>query len=179
MAAPSSVYIYILELVDGYYYVGRSENPDIRIDIHRAGRGALWTQLHPVVRVREVIKGDRFDEDKYVLSYMDRYGIHKVRGGSYSTIQLTVSQQKSLQSQLIHVNDLCARCGRKGHFIASCYAQTHENGALLEPTNTALYKGFRQASSKPTSGPQTWHIITILCVLIAVYIFFFGSFCFF
>jgi len=136
----AAVYIYILELEGGHYYVGRSATPDVRIEAHQTSMGAVWTQLHPVLRVLEVIPGDRFDEDKYVLKSMDRYGIDKVRGGSYSNIKLTAAQRKSLESQLAHTNDLCARCGRKGHFIASCYAQTHHDGTWLaaSPVSSSL-----------------------------------------
>jgi len=127
----ASIYIYILELEGGHYYVGRSTTPDVRIEAHQTSMGAVWTQLHPVLRVLEVIPGDRFDEDKYVLKTMDQRGIDKVRGGSYSNIKLTAAQRKSLESQLAHTNDRCARCGRKGHFIASCYAKTHHDGTWL------------------------------------------------
>jgi len=165
------VYIYILELEGGYYYVGRSATPNVRIEAHHAGTGAIWTQLHPMVRVMEVITGDRFDEDKYVLKTMDQYGIDKVRGGSYSNIKLTAAQRKSLESQLAHTNDQCARCGRKGHFIASCYAQTHHDGTWLaaSPVSSSLQ---RKAYRRNSDG-ETRNAVVFLIYGLIFFLFFF------
>ena len=46
--------VYVLRLVDDFYYVGQVTNSadvDARIAQHKAGDGAQWTKLHPVVEV--------------------------------------------------------------------------------------------------------------------------------
>lgn len=40
------VSIYILELKEGKYYVGKSNNPDDRISKHFTGNGSEWTKKY-------------------------------------------------------------------------------------------------------------------------------------
>ena len=77
--------IYVLELVDGNYYVGITYNLNIRLSQHLSGSGAGWTRLHKPIRVVEVFfEGcDRKMEDEVTKRYMEKYGKDKVRGGSY------------------------------------------------------------------------------------------------
>ena len=64
------MYIYILELENNKYYVGKTINPDFRIDSHFNNSGSSWTKLHKPKKVVELISNcDNFDEDKYTLQY--------------------------------------------------------------------------------------------------------------
>ena len=47
------IYIYTLALKDGYYYVGKTIDPDRRFNEHFSDKGAVWTKLHPPVSVIE------------------------------------------------------------------------------------------------------------------------------
>lgn len=46
------IYIYTLALKDGYYYVGKTIDPDRRFNEHFSDKGAVWTKLHPPVSKR-------------------------------------------------------------------------------------------------------------------------------
>lgn len=60
------VWIYILELKDGKYYVGKTNNPDARILDHFKGGGSIWTKKYEPVKIIEKIPDcDDYDEDKY------------------------------------------------------------------------------------------------------------------
>ena len=37
------IYIYTLALKDGYYYVGKTIDPDRRFNEHFSDKGAVWT----------------------------------------------------------------------------------------------------------------------------------------
>ncbi len=79
------VFVYVLQLERDKYYVGETEDPLVLHD-------TLWTKLYLPVRVLEMISScDKYDCDKYTIKYMDLYGIHKVRGGSFTEIQLDES----------------------------------------------------------------------------------------
>ena len=37
-----------------------------------------------------------------------------------------------MSQEIISANDLCSRCGRKGHFIKNCYAKNYINGDVID-----------------------------------------------
>ena len=76
--------IYILSLEGGNYYVGKSDNPAQRFIQHINGEGAAWTKKHRPLKLLNIYENQSpFDEDKHVKELMAKYGIDKVRGGTY------------------------------------------------------------------------------------------------
>lgn len=117
----SGIRIYVLLLAGDHYYVGRTKHGDKRLESHVRGRGSAWTALYPVVKEVDFLENaDKFDEDKYVLMYMDRHGIDNVRGGSYSQVVLEREQRAAIEHQLRSANDQCLLCGSAEHFAAQC-----------------------------------------------------------
>lgn len=115
------VYIYVFELEDGRYYIGKSETPEIRIEAHISGEGSQFTRLHKPVKIKEIISDcDDYDEDKYTLKYMDMYGIHNVRGGTFSQIELTEENVKMINRMINGAKNQCFICGSKEHFVKNC-----------------------------------------------------------
>lgn len=47
-------FCYILECADGSYYTGWSNNPERRLQVHNAGRGARYTRSRRPVRLAYV-----------------------------------------------------------------------------------------------------------------------------
>ena len=138
-----NMFLYILELCQGRWYVGTSKSPDERLKAHREGKGSPWTQLYKPIR--EHFRGKlscsdeeaRFEEDKKVKILMKDHGIDHVRGGAYSQIKLSDDQIINLQRELDHANNACLRCGRQGHFVDRCFARTDVEGNPLQQPSTA------------------------------------------
>lgn len=142
-------YIYILELENNKYYIGKTNNPQIRINDHFKLDGSLWTKKYKPIKIIDIISNcDEFDEDKYTIKYMKKYGIDNVRGGSFCQIELDNNNKNILNKMIYsatnkcfkcgklghftndcHYNDsiICYRCGRKGHTVMDCYAKNHIN----------------------------------------------------
>jgi len=114
--------IYVLKCKMGKYYIGRTSNLERRFEQHylRDGFGSAWTKKYNVVKVLEIIKGEKFDEDKTVKKYMANYGIENVRGGSYSRIELKKEEIDLIEKEIKNAYDLCLKCGKSGHFVKNC-----------------------------------------------------------
>lgn len=115
------VCIYILELANKKYYVGKTSEPEFRLDQHFNSDGSAWTKKYKPIKVLELIPGcDNFDEDKYTLKYMEKHGITNVRGGSFCQIKLSDENISTLNQMLNGSTDLCYICGQSGHFASAC-----------------------------------------------------------
>ena len=76
--------VYVLELRNGFYYIGWSKNINFRYSQHVEGKGSVWTKRHPPIRLVEfIIPATREMEDRITEKYMSIYGAGKVRGGKY------------------------------------------------------------------------------------------------
>ena len=49
------VFIYILKLQAGKYYVGKTTNPSFRLDKHFNGDGSAWTKKYAPIKLLELI----------------------------------------------------------------------------------------------------------------------------
>lgn len=115
------VYIYILELQDNHYYVGKSDSPARRIEDHTSGNGSYWCKKYgPIIGVETFPDCNDFEEDKKVKELMLKYGIDKIRGGTYVQTKLTAAEIAFITKELQGATDVCWKCGEKGHFIKQC-----------------------------------------------------------
>ena len=115
------LYIYILKCQYNKYYVGKTYNIKKRMKEHKSNEGSVWTKKYPMIKlIRLVSNCDIYDEDKYTLMYMDRYGIENVRGGTYCRVILPDYQIKTLNDQLRHNRNLCFICGQSKHYVSKC-----------------------------------------------------------
>ena len=125
--------IYILKLEGGKYYVGKSEDVVKRYQQHLNGDGSAWTKKYKPISLEKTIENaSPFDEDKITKEYMSKHGINNVRGGSYVEIELSEFHKDALKMEIWTAKDLCAQCGRAGHFVKDCYATTDISGKKIE-----------------------------------------------
>jgi len=115
------LYIYVLQLQNDKYYVGKTINPHFRIETHFTNNGSEWTKLYKPIKLVELVPNcDHYDEDKYTYKYMDMFGIDNVRGGSYSTPVLDNCTINHLVKISNSVNNRCYTCGQYGHYANKC-----------------------------------------------------------
>ena len=49
------VYIYVLKLIQGKYYVGKTSNPRFRLDNHFNKNGSEWTRIYKPINIHQII----------------------------------------------------------------------------------------------------------------------------
>ena len=93
------VFIYVLELENNRYYVGKTNYPEFRIDQHFESNACAWTTKYKPLNKDPLIIPNcvALDEDKYTKQYMDKYGIDNVRGGSFVSINIEKSTRDVLK----------------------------------------------------------------------------------
>jgi len=118
------VFIYVLELENNKYYIGKTNNPKFRLESHFNSNGSWWTKKYKPLNVIELLPDcDSFDEDKYTIKYMVKYGIENVRGGSFCKIKLSNENIITLNQIINSVSDKCYICNNYNHFAKDCNLQ--------------------------------------------------------
>ena len=116
--------IYCLQLEQNKYYIGKTTNPNFRLKQHFNASGSVWTKKYKPISLLYIKQNcDNFDEDKYTLMAMNKYGINNVRGGSYTSITLSDIDLCNIEKQLNSANDKCFKCGQTSHLAKYCKVQ--------------------------------------------------------
>ena len=140
--------IYILELENNKYYVGKTKNLEKRLQQHNDGTASHWTNIHKFIRlVQSYPQTSPYEEDAKTIDMMEQYGIDHVRGGIYTQIILGDNEMKHILKTIRGKNNLCyncgekhfiiscpncKRCGRNTHNISNCYASYHNDGYSIQ-----------------------------------------------
>jgi predicted GIY-YIG superfamily endonuclease len=130
--------LYVLQLEDGKYYVGKTKDVKRRVEEHSKGDGSTWTWIYRPVKVLETrpVKTEH-DENNLTKDLMKKYGVDNVRGGSYCQEELPPPMKMALETELRGTTDACFKCGQKGHFANRCTAvDESESESEEEPTCT-------------------------------------------
>jgi hypothetical protein len=109
--------VYILKCKDNCYYIGKTTGSYFKdIDNHFKGNGCEWTQLHKPIRL-ELLRHfcEETDDDFYTRLFVTKYGIDKVRGGSYSQVKLSEQEQDEIYHYPIDTHLTCLKCYMQGH----------------------------------------------------------------
>jgi predicted GIY-YIG superfamily endonuclease len=113
--------LYVLELEDNKWYVGKTADLAARFRQHQGGAGSAWTKIYKPIGVKESRRlKDGYDETNTTKEYMKKYGIDNVRGGSYVQPVLGEEIERVLKQELRGDSDVCFTCGLKGHFAGAC-----------------------------------------------------------
>lgn len=152
------VFIYVLLLQSNKYYIGKTNNPNFRIENHFNSNGSEWTMKYKPIKVIEIIPNcDHYDEDKYTKIYMDKYGIDHVRGGSFVSVKLDQPTRNLLKQMNNGTNDKCFKCGKKGHFATECRVTNYDDDinykryrCVFDTFNDNHYRLFYETSLKPS-----------------------------
>ena len=156
------VFIYILELENKKYYVGKTTNPKFRLNQHFNSSGSQWTKKYKPIKILELVPNcddydedkydeDKYAEDKYALQYMKAYGINNVRGGSFCELKLNKSNSETISKMKNGASDNCFICGKNGHFAKECHNDEDKIYKSFEKflcDNDLCFKCFRKNNNR-------------------------------
>ena len=95
------VNIYVLELEQGKYYVGKTNHTFQRFNQHVTGDGAEWTKKYKVKDLFEFHKNRTdADENRITLQMMKKYGARNVRGGSWTKVDMSDNEIRRFEKTL-------------------------------------------------------------------------------
>lgn len=114
--------VYVLELQQGKFYVGKTNDLQKRYREHQCGyRSSSWTRKYKPIRIHKIYENcDGFDEDKITVMYMMEHGISNVRGGPYVTVNLPSEIVEHITLRIRMATNLCLKCGSRDHFCTNC-----------------------------------------------------------
>lgn len=77
-------WVYVLDCLGGYYYIGFSRNLHRRLKQHFSDYGAKFTQRHKPLSLLYYSRGDLYEEGRITRFWRDTMGRDSVCGGSYN-----------------------------------------------------------------------------------------------
>ena len=115
------VYIYSLKLQSDKYYIGKTDNPNFRLENHFGSSGSAWTKKYTPISIHQVIPDmNSHDEQRVTQEYIAKYGIDNVRGGPWVKVILSDTEKVFIQNLINGETDKCFKCGSGDHFASSC-----------------------------------------------------------
>lgn len=120
--------VYYIKCENEAWYIGVTSNSlEERFEEHNEShdRGAVWTKINRPISIHlhkefPTRREAAIEETSLTLAYMTKYGVSNVRGGRYSSPILNRFVYLCLKSEMAHVENLCFKCLKPGHFAKFC-----------------------------------------------------------
>ena len=131
--------LYVLRLLNGKWYCGKSSELEARLSQHEDGRcGSAWTKKHGFLRKDAEVPwpppgrgysgdatvwqrdGDGFNEIEETSRLMAAHGIDNVRGGPWCRIMLTIDDVRQIKHLIASAEDRCYLCDGP-HLCSECH----------------------------------------------------------
>lgn len=99
------MFVYVLKLNNNKYYIGQTNNTNFKLTDIELNE---WTKLYAPINIIKL--KSHHNEDKYVIKYMEKYGLNNVRGGQFNDVKLTDTQIETIKNIINKEIYLCSTC---------------------------------------------------------------------
>jgi len=165
------MYVYILQLEEKRFYVGTTYNPQFNMLRHFNAAGTPWTSKYAPIKIIEFIpECDKYDEDKYVRKYMTKYGIDRVRGGSFCD-EVLPDAMRCMMKDMIHASETaCNKCGQPGHLMKNCVTKMYDTELPdnIEELFCVVERTLREKKILQTEDMSDENMVDIWCKIRAI-----------
>jgi hypothetical protein len=109
-------YVYVLELNNNKYYVGKTVNPNLHFNNDNQtlysnfydeikSCAQTWINNYKPIKLLELIHfSSEYDENRYTFKYMKKYGIDNVRGGCFCELEFDMHTRRVLEISVNNYN---------------------------------------------------------------------------
>ena len=142
----TQMFVYVLKLRGGFWYVGRSTDFPRRLEAHAGGRACAWTRHHPLEKLHEIQPCSESEgpgaESRKTAELMWKHGAQQVRGAEFS------------QPEDFGDKDLDALVRFVGHHLALPFAQVRASLARQLVGEQATASELAQPRSQAPLQPR-------------------------
>lgn len=116
------IYIYILELCNNKYYIGKLYNIyDLEDTILMLDETVEWLYFNKIIKIISIeCFEEDFDEKFFIYEFIQYYGINNVRGDSFNRMRLTLDNAYNIFTNIKIEYNKCYLCGSNKHNGHQC-----------------------------------------------------------
>ncbi len=127
------IYIYILELCNNKYYIGKlydiSKLEDTILELDESFEWFYYNNIKKFANIRSF--EEDFDENFLIYELMQHLGVHNIRGGKFNKINITTENTNDIFNNMKTEYNKCYLCGYYNHNGNQCRLKNKYNYNLL------------------------------------------------
>jgi hypothetical protein len=127
------IYIYILELCNNKFYIGKLYNIyDLEDTILMLDETVEWLYYNKIIKIISIeCFEEDFDEKFFIYEFIQYYGINNVRGDSFYKMRLTLDIAYNIFANIKIEYNKCYLCGSNYHNGYKCKLKNKYNYDLI------------------------------------------------
>ena len=128
--------LYVIELNCQKFYISTTNNTVRELDNYvnylkmnqHVKTGIDWIDKYRPIGIYQIVP-NATDNDlkKFVIRYLDIYGINQVRGWEYTRINLTIKEHMSIMREVLSSIPFCLECNKTINRLYGCIPCSNKN----------------------------------------------------
>ena len=116
------IYIYILELLNNKFYIGKLSNIyELEDTILMLDETNEWLYYNKIIKIGTIeCFEENFDENFFIYEFIQHYGLNNVRGGEFNKMELSLDYAYNIFTNIKIEYNKCYLCGLNNHNGYQC-----------------------------------------------------------